>query len=594
MSTQKLSFKEKLGYGFGDAGCNLLWKIIGMYLMIFYTDVFGIPAAVAGTMFIVTRIGDAFFDPVVGIIADRTQTRWGKFRPFLLWIAIPFGVAGVFLFTTPSFGMTGRIVYAYVSFSLMMIIYSLINVPYASLMGVMTSDSQERTTLATFRFVFAYAGSFLVLGMFQPLFDGIGTKTYSEFNEPKMMQISDSTAVASGEKAFVWDGKLIAADAEGKTDSLLFLTANVITKSKDAFKIGLINTKTNESDWLTFPAGKDTLKLVRKGITSKISIKMSSFVSKENMADLANLKFVYSTRSDQEVSFNKVSIKRIDYKHGYQRAVMVVAVLAVMFFLVTFLLTRERVKPIVQKISLKSDLKDLVRNKPWFILLGASISSLIFNNLRDGATVYYFLYYFKGQSSFEVTTTMVLAISTVYLLVGQASNIIGVLLAKPVSNKIGKKNTFMIAMLNASVLSVCFFWVDPTNLVSIFILHSLISINAGMVFPLVWSMFADTADYSEWKNGRRATGLVFSAATMSQKIGGTIGIGAVALLLSFYGYQPNVEQSITAQNGIRMMLSIFPAIGALSAAFFMFIFPLKATLMKKIETELADRRALVK
>jgi GPH family glycoside/pentoside/hexuronide:cation symporter len=599
MPSQKLSFKEKIGYGFGDAGCNLIWKIIGLYLIFFYTDIFGIPTVVAGSLFFFTRLGDAIFDPLVGIIADRTETRWGKFRPYLFWMAVPLGIAAVLTFTTPSFDLHGRIIYAYVTFSLLMMVYSMINVPYASLLGVMTADGQERTTLATFRFVFAFGGSFLVLGIFQPLFDGIGTKTFNNFTNPKTIQVSDTSVADSSNKilandnVFIFDGKFIP-NQDIKHDSLLFITADLITQSKDAFKLGVMNLKTNETNWVTFKAGKDTLGLHRNGATSMIRMKMTSFVSNENMSELANLTFVYAAPANQEFRFNKVTIKQIDYQFGFQKAVMLIGLLAVGFFLITFFLTRERIKPIVQKTSLKDDLTDLVKNKPWFILLGATISMIFFNNIRDATAVFYFLYYFKGQSSVEITTTMVLAMSTVYLLLGQASNLIGVTLARPVSAKLGKKRTFLIAMFNASVLCVIFYWLDRTNLVSIFIFQFLIGLNAGIVFPLVWSMFGDTADYSEYKNGRRATGLVFSAATMSQKIGGSLGIAAVGWFLGYYGYVANVEQTAFAQHGIRMMLSIYPAIGALLAAIFMIIYPLKESLMEKIETELAQRRAAVK
>ena len=171
MISQKLKLKEKIGYGFGDAASSMFWKLFSMYLMFFYTDVFGISATLVGTMFLVTRIWDAAFDPFVGILGDRTETRWGKFRPYLLWVAIPFGIIGVLTFTTPSFSASGKVIYAFITYSLMMMVYSMINVPYASLMGVMTADGKERTSLATFRFIFAFGGSLLVLALAEPLVD---------------------------------------------------------------------------------------------------------------------------------------------------------------------------------------------------------------------------------------------------------------------------------------------------------------------------------------------------------------------------------------------------------------------------------------
>jgi GPH family glycoside/pentoside/hexuronide:cation symporter len=204
---QSLKLSEKIGYGFGDAASSMFWKLFGMYLMFFYTDIFGIPAAVVGTMLLVTRIGDAVFDPFVGIVADRTNTRWGKFRPYLLWMALPVGIVVVLTFSTPAMATSGKIVYAYVTYSLMMILYSMINVPYASLMGVMTDDGKQRTTLATYRFIFAFGGSFLVLGLFQPLFDGFGTRTFNEFSFPKTVELTD-TATKTTSTLIVWDGTI--------------------------------------------------------------------------------------------------------------------------------------------------------------------------------------------------------------------------------------------------------------------------------------------------------------------------------------------------------------------------------------------------
>ena len=171
-----IRLREKVGYGFGDMASSMFWKLFGSYLMIFYTDVFGLPAAVVGTMFLVTRVWDSAFDPIVGVIADRTRSRWGKFRPYLLWLCVPFALIGVLTFTTPSLGLTGKIVYAYATYSLMMMVYSAINVPYASLLGVMSPDPRDRNvlstyrmTLSTYRMTFAYIGSFIALLLFMPM-----------------------------------------------------------------------------------------------------------------------------------------------------------------------------------------------------------------------------------------------------------------------------------------------------------------------------------------------------------------------------------------------------------------------------------------
>jgi len=585
-----LKISEKIGYGFGDAASSMLWKLFGMYLMFFYTDIFGIPAAIVGTMLLITRLGDAAIDPLIGILGDRTKTRWGKFRPYLLWMAFPIGIIAVLTFTTPEISVSGKIIYAYITYSLMMIIYSMINVPYASLMGVMTDDGKQRTTLATYRFIFAFGGSFLVLGLFQPLFDGFGTRTFNEFSSPKQIEIIDAVTKTS-DKIIVWDGAIQNQNLTNPIDSLLFITAKVNTSSKEGFTLGVFNSKTNQYYGANFPENKDTLGLLRTGVTSDVKIKMNQISNKNNFANLADLKFASKGIDDNKIKIRNISLKEINYRSGTQKSVIVIAILAIIFFMFTFLFTKERVIPIETKTPLKDDIKDLSKNGPWFILLGAGVSTIFFNTIRDGAAVYYFMYYFKGLNNIQFSKSLILAISTIYLLLGQAANIIGVVLAKPVSDKIGKKNTFLSAMVIAAVLSFIFFLLDRTNITMILIFQFLISINAGIIFPLVWSMYADTADYSEWKNGRRATGLVFSASSMSQKFGASIGIAMVGWILAIYGYQANVEQTAATQNGIRMMLSIFPAIGALLAAGFMFIYPLKESVIEKISHELAVFRS---
>ena len=414
MISQKLKLKEKIGYGFGDAASSMFWKLFSMYLMFFYTDVFGISATLVGTMFLVTRIWDAAFDPFVGILGDRTETRWGKFRPYLLWIAIPFGIIGVLTFTTPAFSQSGKVIYAFATYSLMMMVYSMINVPYASLMGVMTADGKERTSLATFRFIFAFGGSLLVLALAEPLVD----------------------------------------------------------------------------------------------------------------------------------IFSKLGKGGVNLQLGWQLAAVVFAIIAITFFLFTFSWTRERIKPVTVKTSLKKDLNDLLHNSPWFILLGAGIAAIFFNSIRDGAAIYYFKYYIQGQSAFSIkAVNLTITLSSLYFVLGQAANIVGVILAKPVSDRIGKKYTFLYAMLFATLFSIGFYWLDRNSVSLIFVFQFLISISAGIIFPLVWSMYADAADYSEWKTGRRATGLVFSASSMSQKFGWTLGGALAGWLLGYYGFKANVVQT---------------------------------------------------
>ena len=415
-------------------------------------------------MFLITRIWDSAFDPIVGVVADRTHSRWGKFRPYLLWLAAPFGIIGVLTFVTPDWSPTGKLVYAYVTYSLMMMIYSAINVPYASLLGVMSPNPKERNTLSTYRMTFAYIGSFIALLLFMPLVN--------------------------------------------------FFSGN----SKDL--------------------------------------------------------------GDQQT--------------GWTMAVVVIAILCIILFFGCFAWTKERVKPIKEAQNpLKEDLKDLFKNKPWWILLGAGVAALVFNSIRDGATVYYFKYFVVEEDYATVSFFgMSFVLSGLYLALGQAANIIGVIAAAPVSNRIGKRNTYMWAMIIATVLSVIFYWFDKEDLIWMFVFQALISICAGSIFPLLWSMYADCADYSELKTGNRATGLIFSSSSMSQKFGWAIGTAITGWLLGFFGFQANAVQSEEAISGIKMFLSFLPAVGTILSVVFISMYPLTEKKMKDITTELECKRQL--
>lgn len=464
-----IKLSEKIGYGFGDMSSSMFWKIFGAYLMIFYTDIFGMSAAIVGTMFAVTRIWDSFFDPVVGVAADRTNSRWGKFRPYLLFLALPFAIIGIFTFLTPPFGNTGKIVYAFVTYTLMMMVYSAINVPYASLLGVMSPVPSDRNTLATFRMMFAYLGSFIALLLFMPLVNLFGG------DQP--------STVMRG--------------------------------------------------WMTAP------------------------------------------------------------QFGWFMAVVVMAIACAILFFGCFSLTKERVKAVkVEKTPLKTDIKDLFHNKPWWILLGAGVASLVFNSIRDGATVYYFKY-FVDETAFGNVNFLGIpfVLSGLYLAVGQAANIVGVVLAAPVSNKIGKRHTFMGAMAIATVLSIIFYFFDKNQLTLIFVFQIFISICAGSIFPLLWSMYADCADYSELKTGNRATGLIFSSSSMSQKFGWAIGTAVTGWMLAAFGFVANGVQNPETINGIKMFLSFLPAAGTVLSFIFIAFYPLSEKRMKEVSAELQKKRA---
>ncbi|MFO7448150.1 MAG: MFS transporter [Ignavibacteriaceae bacterium] len=442
----EISFKEKVGYGLGDTASNLYFQMFVNFLLFFYTDIFGISAAAAGTMMIVSRIWDAVNDPLMGIISDRTNSKWGKFRPYLLWMSIPLALAGVFAFLTPDFDVTGKIIYAYITFTLVMMAYTAINIPYSALMGVISSNSLERTSVSTYRFVLAFVGAFIVQGLTLPLVNFFG----------------------GGDQA------------------------------------------------VGFP------------------ITMAAF-----------------------------------------------GVLACILFYITFATTRERVTvPLSQKTSLKEDIRNLLKNRPWMYLLIMSLFTLGYIIIRSGTILYYFKYYIGDE-----------VLASLFMVLGTVAVIAGVACTQFFAKKYGKKKFYLVVMGLTTVLTILFYFIPAEQIILIFVLHIIISFVMAPQAPLLWAMYADTADYSEWKNNRRATGLVFSAATFSQKMGMAVGGGLAGWLLAYFGFVANAQQTAGTLDGIKMMMSFIPALGSLIALIAAFFYELDENKMKNIEMELNARKA---
>ncbi|HZK92733.1 MAG TPA: MFS transporter [Prolixibacteraceae bacterium] len=469
---QKITLKEKIGYGFGDAASSMFWKIFGMYSLFFYTDVLGITAAAAGTMFLVARLWDSFFDVFVGIISDRTKSRYGKYRPYLLWFAIPFAVMGAITFFAPDFGQTGKLIYAYVTYSLMMIVYSMINVPYASLLGAISSDPTERNSLSSYRMSFAFIGSFVTFMLLQPLIDFF-SKTFGN---------------------------------EGVTQA----------------------THAAENSISTSPV-------------------------------------------------------------GWVMGVGAIGMICIVLFLLCFSWTKERVTQIESEknVSIKKDLKDLFHNAPWWILVATGLAALLFNAVRDSVAIYFFRDYV--QSNYKMAGTG-WDMTTIYFLVGQAANLIGVMAAPSISKKYGKKRTYMIAMLMAGILSTGFYFI-PNSITWILIFQFMISIFAGYVLPLLWSMFADIVDHQELLTGRRATGLIFSSSSMSQKLGWALGSAMSGWILAVFHYMPDaLQQSQETIFGEHIMISLMPAVCCVLAFVGMLFYPLSDRKVRENSEQLTLKR----
>lgn len=441
---QGLLLKEKIGYALGDVASNFYWRVFDVFLFIFYTDVFGLPAATVGTMMLVTRLIDAFSDPLMGALADRTNTRFGKFRPYLLLGIIPLVAAGILTFTVPDLNADGKVLWAYGSYIFMMLAYTFINVPYGALLGVMTSDSQNRTTLTSFRFIGAFTG-----------------------------------------------GTIVA-----------YLTPELV-------------------NW--FGQGNEQL--------------------------------------------------------GWQLTMVLYGAIAALCFVITFLTTKERISPPKnQQSSIKQDITDLIHNKPWLVLFSLALIIMLTITLRASTGTFYFKYYVQRED-------LIGAFTSVYML----SLALGAASTPLLTKYMGKKPLLMWLMGIVAVLSALFFFIPADQIWLMFTLQAAIGFCLGPKSPLVFSMYADTADYGEYIHKRRATAMVFSAAAFSQKLGGALAGAMMGWILSGMGYVANQTQSADSQLGILLLNTIIPAIFAVLAVWVVKQYQLDEDTMKTINHSLSTQ-----
>lgn len=468
VESQKLSIKEKIGYSLGDLAANLVFQTLVAYLSYFYTDIYGLKPEDAAIVTLTVGLIAAFaFNPIMGAIADRTNTKWGKFRPWILWTAIPLGIAAVLAFSTPDFEYKGKVIYAVITYTILLLLYAANNLPYSALSGVITGSMKERNSLSAYRFVAVMGAQFFV-------------------------------------QVFMYD--------------------------------------------LILKAGNG------------------------------------------------------DKAAGMETVMTWLAVIGTIMLLITFFTTKERIVPRPeQKSSLKEDLSDLFKNRPWVIML--VLTTLVFVTLamKGGSYVYYFENYVdQGQlksfldpfkkflPTFENETSLGLG---VFNGGGILFGLIGIMLSKRFADKYGKRNVFGGSLFISTIFIIAFYFYPPESVAIIFGTQILHGFFYGISTPILWTMIADVADFSEWKNNRRATAIIFSAMMVGLKGGLSIGSALVSSILGAYGYDAALPvQAENTIQGTKMLVSIYPAIPFLIGCGLLFFYEINKKMENQIETELKQRR----
>ncbi len=526
----RISFFEKVGYALGDGAANIAWRGVTTFLFIFYTDVFGINPAAVGVLMFVARLSDGVSDVAMGVVGDRTNTRYGKFRPWILWTAIPMGVILSLLFTAPDFSPTGKLIYAYTTYIIFTLVYTANNIPYGALMAVMTGDDKERTSLGSFRMVGAFAGGMLVQGALLFLVAHFGNIN----PDVKIDQIND----AKYEVTVSTDNDVENVNIKTKNGVAEFLWADSLQK-KDAVT------------------------------TNNISFSMQ-----------ANTSYSFIVEGEENITPKEITI--IDQSRGYSYSIYVLSFVLALAMFLTFLSTRERITPPKQQsTNLRKDFKDLIRNRPWVILLIIGLVFQTYNSIKQGITVIYFTHYVHNQ---------LLAAS--YMVALMFASIAGAMVTTPLARMWGKRMLLIYAFIFSGGVNAMIYFCGPQNIGGIFTFGILSEFGAAIMPTLFFAMLGDAADYSEYKNGRRATGLVYSAGSFSTKFGGGIAGAIIGMVLAAFKYNGQDALSIQgAVPGIVMLMSWVPAVIAILGVITMLFYPLNQKKMDAITITLNRRRA---
>tara|TARA_B100000989_G_scaffold297213_1_gene282345 strand:- start:525 stop:1994 length:1470 start_codon:yes stop_codon:yes gene_type:complete len=485
LDSQVLSVKEKIGYSLGDLAANLVFQTLVTYLAFFYTDIYGLETIDASAIILVVGLVAAFgFNPIIGTLSDRTNSRWGKFRPWILFTSVPLGVIALLAFSTPDFEYRGKVIYAAVTYTLLLLLYASSNLPYSALSGVITGNMADRNSLSSYRFVAVMFAQFFVQVFMLPIIETVG----------------------GGDKA------------QG---------------------IEIVMT------WL--------------------------------------------------------------------------AVIGTVMLLITFFTTKERVIPKPeQKSSVKEDLSDLIKSRPWLIMLILTTLLFITLAMKGGSYVYYFKNYVDNERLIIFIGPILDFLSMIginffgadplsagfglFNAGGIIFMIFGIGLSKKLADKYGKRDVFNLFLFISTLFILVFYFIDKSSVELMFAAQIGHGFFYGITIPILWAMIADVADYSEWKNNRRATATIFSAMMVGLKGGLTIGSSLLTSIIGTYGYitkeaaeasgiaQELITQPESAIEGTRMLVSIYPSIPFLIGCGLLFFYEINKNVEIQIEAELKQRR----
>ncbi|TQV70970.1 MFS transporter [Aliikangiella marina] len=507
LAKHQLPFHEKIGYALGDAASNLVWRGALAYMAVFYTDVFGISAIAASLLLLLVRLSDGVTDIMIGMIADRTETRWGKFRPWILWSTPFLGLFMVLSFTTPNLSPEGKLVWAYVTYIGLTLAYTVSNVPYSALMGVMTANPTERNILSGWRFAGAFLGGALIMGFLPAIVSLLGNGDEQQGYQYAM---------------FLFAGLLV----------VLFLITFMTTRER-----------------------------VKPPIDVTLNLKAQ-------LVDFSkNLPFIL---------LPLVAITLFFYYRDIYTGLFFLFVIGITYYLAKRLIKRGS-----ENLShTQQDLVDLITNKPWWILLAIGFLFMMFNGIKMGTIIYYFKYYTGNE-----------ILAGAYFIALLVISIIAALSAGYICKFVSKKALFINALFFGGLTTGTLYFLEPDQVKLLFFIGCLSEVFAAFMPVLFFSMLGDAADFSEWKNHRRATGLFYSAGTFINKTGGGFAGALILLVLASYGYDgmdaTTVEQSLP---GIKLLMSWVPAAFSFIAAGIMLFYPLTEDAMMQIESDLLARR----